>query len=59
MGKSPKHTKDSHNLVGKKKQAKNGSEIGRRCGQTFVQKEYTDGQQIDEKILTILIPREM
>ena len=28
----------------KKKQAKNGSEIGRRCGQTFVQKEYTDGQ---------------
>ena len=42
-----------------KKQAKNGSEIGRRCGQTFVQKEYTDGQQIDEKILNILITGEM
>lgn len=42
MGKSPKHTKDSHNLVGKNKQ--NGSEMGRSCGQTFVQKEYTDGQ---------------
>ena len=58
MGKSPKHTKDSDNLVGKK-QAKNGSEMGRRCGQTFVQKEYTDGQQIDEKIFSILITGEM
>ena len=58
MGKSPKHTKDSYNLVEKKKntRAKNGSEMGRRCGQTFVQKEYTDSQQVDEKILNMLLP---
>lgn len=30
--------------LSRKKQAKNGSEMGRSCGQTFVQKEYTDAE---------------